>query len=159
MTLKGVSAGQASQGLVRSDLVSAVQHRSRTSGQSKRPNSVPAWLLLTGILLVPSSLAVHLSGEGLKFTPGRAAITLLLVPAFSKLLREHRAGPGCLNSFSASISGVSAGLGCQAERQRREVGMIGCYAVKASPVLCDAPARVLRRPSVLEVSLRRGPPS
>lgn len=90
MTLKGVSAGQASQGLVRSDLVSAVQHRSRTSGQSKRPSSVPAWLLLTGILLIPSSLAVHLSGEGLKFTPGRAAITLLLVPAFSKLLREHR---------------------------------------------------------------------
>ena len=40
-------------------------------------------------------------------------------------------GSGCLNRFSASISGASAGLGCQAERQRREVGVIGCYAVKA----------------------------
>src|SRR6478752_3793683 len=42
-----------------------------------------------------------------------------------------RAGPGCLNSFSASICGALPGLGCQAERQRREVGVIGCYAVKA----------------------------
>ena len=42
-----------------------------------------------------------------------------------------RAGPGCLSSFSASICGALPGLGCQAERQRREVGVIGCYAVKA----------------------------
>ena len=38
---------------------------------------------------------------------------------------------GCLNSFFASISGALPGLGCQTERQRREVGVIGCYAVKA----------------------------
>src|ERR1700733_3021161 len=42
-----------------------------------------------------------------------------------------RAGPCCQNSFSASICGALPGLGCQAERQRREVGVIGCYAVKA----------------------------
>ena len=47
-------------------------------------------------------------------------------------LREGvRAGPGCLNRISASISGASAGLGCQAEGQRGEVGLIGCRAVKA----------------------------
>src|SRR5262249_55060684 len=43
----------------------------------------------------------------------------------------NRAGPGCLNKISASISGASAGLGCQAEGQRGEVGLIGCGAVKA----------------------------
>src|SRR3974390_2220771 len=42
-----------------------------------------------------------------------------------------RAGPGCLNRISASISGASAGLGCRAEGQRGEVGLIGCRAVKA----------------------------
>src|SRR6476660_3307773 len=42
-----------------------------------------------------------------------------------------RAGPGCLNSFSASLCGALPGLGCKAERQRREVGVIGCYAFKA----------------------------
>ena len=40
-------------------------------------------------------------------------------------------GPGCLNRIPASISGASAGLGCQAEWQRVEVGLIGCAAVKA----------------------------
>src|SRR6516164_4208104 len=44
---------------------------------------------------------------------------------------SDRAGPGCLNRISASISGASAGLGCQAEGQRGEVGLIGCRAVKA----------------------------
>jgi hypothetical protein len=39
--------------------------------------------------------------------------------------------PGCLNNFSASISGASAGLGCQAEGQRFAAGSIGRHAVKA----------------------------
>ena len=47
------------------------------------------------------------------------------------LVPVGRAGPGCLNRISASISGASAGLGCQAEGQRGEVGLIGCRAVKA----------------------------
>src|SRR5664280_1108919 len=42
-----------------------------------------------------------------------------------------RAGPGCLNRLSASISGALPGLGCQAERQRVEVGLIRRAAVKA----------------------------
>jgi hypothetical protein len=46
-------------------------------------------------------------------------------------LANKRGGPGCLNSFSASISGASAGVGCRAEWQRGEVGLIGCHAVKA----------------------------
>jgi hypothetical protein len=45
--------------------------------------------------------------------------------------KRKRGGPGCLNRFSASISGVSPGLGCQAEWQLVEVGLIGCGAVKA----------------------------
>jgi hypothetical protein len=44
---------------------------------------------------------------------------------------ELRAGPGCLNRLSASISGALPGLGCQAERQRVEVGLIRRAAVKA----------------------------
>jgi hypothetical protein len=68
---------------------SSVPIRGNT-GQAKRPSPFPAWLLLTGILLIPSSLAIHLSGEGFKFTPGRAAIALLVVPALSKLLRGGR---------------------------------------------------------------------
>src|SRR6266404_4169172 len=42
-----------------------------------------------------------------------------------------RAGPGCLNRLSASISGALPGLGRQAERQRVEVGLIRRGAVKA----------------------------
>lgn len=58
--------------------------------QSKRPSSFVAWFLLSGVLLIPSSVAVRPLGEGFKFTPGRLAITLLLVPALLKLLRERR---------------------------------------------------------------------
>src|SRR5665811_1655757 len=45
--------------------------------------------------------------------------------------QRKRGGPGCLNRISASISRASAGVGYQAEGQRREVGFIGCRAVKA----------------------------
>src|SRR5665811_849089 len=45
--------------------------------------------------------------------------------------KRKRGGPGCLNRISASISGASVGVGYQAEGQRREVGFIGCRAVKA----------------------------
>ena len=37
---------------------------------------------------------------------------------------------GCLSRISASISGASAGLGCQAEWQRVEVGLIRGASVK-----------------------------
>lgn len=60
------------------------------SRSRSRVGSFPTWFLLTGILLIPSSLAVHLAGEGAKFTPGRAAIALLLIPAFLKFFRERR---------------------------------------------------------------------
>src|SRR5262249_34221069 len=46
-------------------------------------------------------------------------------PAF-----DVRAGPRCLNSFSASISGASVGLGCHAEGQLREVGVMECPSAK-----------------------------
>jgi hypothetical protein len=51
------------------------------------------------------------------------------LPLYSWL--EDRAGSGCLNRISASISGALPGLGCQAERQRGEVGLIRGAAVKA----------------------------
>ncbi|OKO90680.1 hypothetical protein AC629_04255 [Bradyrhizobium sp. NAS80.1] len=47
-------------------------------------------MLLTGILLIPASLNIHLAGDGLKFTPGRAAITLLLLPGLAIFLRARR---------------------------------------------------------------------
>src|SRR6516165_1074949 len=62
-------------------------------------------------------------------TAGRGG--LAVVSKITGLARSTRAGPGCLNRISASISGASAGLGCQAEGQRGEVGLIGCRAVKA----------------------------
>ena len=46
-------------------------------------------------------------------------------------LSSYRAGAGCLNNFSASISGASAGVKLPCGGQRREVGVIWCYAVKA----------------------------
>src|SRR5437764_15198910 len=46
------------------------------------------------------------------------------------LLLAQRAGPGCLNRISASISGASAGVSCRTERQRGEVGLIRRAAVK-----------------------------
>ena len=53
-------------------------------------SSFPRWLLLTAILLIPASLDVRLIGDGLKFTSGRAAITMLVVPALSILFRPPR---------------------------------------------------------------------
>jgi hypothetical protein len=61
-----------------------------TAGQRSRSSSFPAWLLLSGILLIPSTITIHLSGDGFKFTTGRAAITLLLVPALIKLSQRGR---------------------------------------------------------------------
>ena len=48
----------------------------------------------------------------------------------AECLIKDRGGPGCLNRFSASISGASAGV-CHADRQLGEVGLIGGRAVKA----------------------------
>ena len=79
----------ASRRSLRSNVAAAVPVL-RNAGGSKRPSQFPIWLLLTGILLIPSSLAIRLSGEGVKFTPGRAAIALLVLPALSKLLRGGR---------------------------------------------------------------------
>jgi hypothetical protein len=59
-------------------------------GGSTQSQTFPMWLLLTGILLIPASLNIHLSGDGLKFTPGRAAITLLLLPSLFMLFRPSR---------------------------------------------------------------------
>jgi hypothetical protein len=50
----------------------------------------PRWLLLTAILLIPASLDVRLAGDGVKFTPGRAAIALLLLPALLSLFKPAR---------------------------------------------------------------------
>jgi O-Antigen ligase len=55
----------------------------------------PMWLLLTAILLIPASLQIHLSGDGLKFTPGRTAITLLFVPALWSLFQPSRRLVAC----------------------------------------------------------------
>ena len=82
------SQREGSHGPLRSEFSSAV--RRGHVGRSKRSSTFPAWLLLTGILLIPSSLAVHLAEGGFKFTPGRAAITLLLVPALFQLRRGAR---------------------------------------------------------------------
>jgi hypothetical protein len=62
-----------------------------TKQVSAKPGAFPVWLLLIAILLIPASLNVHLSGDGLKFTPGRAAIALLLLPGLSTFFRaRHR---------------------------------------------------------------------
>jgi len=61
-----------------------------SSNVSEKTSKFPVWLLLTGILLIPASLNVHLSGDGVKFTPGRAAITLLILPSLLILLRAPR---------------------------------------------------------------------
>src|SRR5580704_3826052 len=63
---------------------------SSVQSQSEQPRTVAMWLLLIGILVIPAGLDVHLSGDGLKFTPGRAIITLLLVPALTILARPTR---------------------------------------------------------------------
>jgi hypothetical protein len=49
-------------------------------------STFPAWLLLVSILLLPADLAFRPLGAGMKFTAGRAAITLLLIPALARLL-------------------------------------------------------------------------
>jgi len=67
----------------------AVRLRSDAGG-FRRPSPLPAWVLLTGVLLLPASLQVHLAGEGFKITPGRASILLLLLPAFGKLFQRGR---------------------------------------------------------------------
>jgi hypothetical protein len=79
----------ASRHSLRAEVSSVVRFEGAV-GRSKRSSLFPAWLLLTGIMLVPSGWAVHLSGEGLKFTAGRAAIALLLVPAVARLLKAGR---------------------------------------------------------------------
>lgn len=58
--------------------------------RSAQPRTVAMWFLLIGILVIPAGLDVHLSGDGLKFTPGRAIITLLLAPALAMLARPPR---------------------------------------------------------------------
>src|SRR2546423_5366185 len=63
---------------------------SGTENVSVRPQAFPIWMLLIAILLIPASLNIHLSGDGLKFTPGRAAIALLFLPGLLTLLRERR---------------------------------------------------------------------
>jgi hypothetical protein len=55
-----------------------------------KSGAFPVWFLLTAILLIPASLNVHLAGDGLKFTPGRAAITLLFLPGLVMFLRARR---------------------------------------------------------------------
>jgi hypothetical protein len=82
--------GGSSHHSLRSGFAFAARSGGKDASRSKKLSSFPTWLLLTGILLIPSTLAVHLSGEGFKFTPGRAAITLLLLPALAKLVRERR---------------------------------------------------------------------
>src|SRR5216683_3014740 len=61
-----------------------------TENVSVKSRAFPIWLLLTAILLIPASLNIHLSGDGLKFTPGRAAIALLLLPGLLTLSRAPR---------------------------------------------------------------------
>jgi hypothetical protein len=63
---------------------------SSVQSQSGRPRTLAMWLLLIGILVIPAGLDIHLSGDGLKFTPGRAMITLLLAPALATLARPPR---------------------------------------------------------------------
>lgn len=64
----------------------ALSHQST----SPQPRTFAMWLLLIGILVIPAGLDIHLSGDGLKFTPGRLIITLLLAPALATLARPPR---------------------------------------------------------------------
>jgi hypothetical protein len=74
-----------------------------TENVSVKSQAFPIWLLLTAILLIPASLNIHLSGDGVKFTPGRAAIALLLLPGLLTLVRAPRrvvASDVFISSFS-----------------------------------------------------------
>jgi hypothetical protein len=103
---------------------------------SNYPGSSPQfaiWLLVTCILLIPSSLAIHLSGEGFKFTPGRAAIALLFVPALVKFMRR---GPRLLAAdflmFSASAWMIGSRVqeeGLNASAIAEVVELFGGYVV------------------------------
>src|SRR5258706_11038700 len=86
MNPRGAIRPRVASGAPRDGLVSASEYESI----SVKPQTFPMWLLLTGILLIPASLNIHLSGDGVKFTPGRAAITLLLLPGLLILLRPAR---------------------------------------------------------------------
>jgi hypothetical protein len=51
------------------------------------------------------------SDASLLVTAGRLLILFFfMVIGLTNLTKEQRAGPGCLNSFSAPISGASAGV-------------------------------------------------
>jgi succinate dehydrogenase hydrophobic anchor subunit len=74
-------------GAFHTGFVPAIKYEHRITRPSP---AFPMWLLLTAILLIPASLQVHLSGDGFKFTPGRAAIVLLFLPALWTFFRSSR---------------------------------------------------------------------
>jgi hypothetical protein len=100
MNPRGAIRPRVASGAPRDGLVSASEYESI----SVKPQTFPMWLLLTGILLIPASLNIHLSGDGVKFTPGRAAITLLLLPGLLILLRPaRRVVPSDVFAFLTSV--------------------------------------------------------
>jgi hypothetical protein len=80
-----MSRSRSAKRASRDDFVSILEYENIPQSQT-----FPMWLLLIGILLIPAGLNIHLSGDGLKFTPGRAAIALLLLPSLSILFRPSR---------------------------------------------------------------------
>jgi hypothetical protein len=96
-------------------------------------------------LNAPSNITflISLVVAGLAILGAVVHIPFISVYAFWIAIIAYRAGPACLNRFSASISGSSAGLSCQAEGQRGEVGLIWRLVVKAR----------MRPPSVVEVQV------
>src|SRR5438045_5572951 len=86
MTPGGATYAKVAGGAPRAGFAPALE----AENVSVKTRAFPIWLLLTAILLIPASLNIHLSGDGLKFTPGRAAIALLFLPGLLTLLRERR---------------------------------------------------------------------
>jgi hypothetical protein len=72
-------------------------------------NSLPIWENAGFNVACPPSVKMVLDG-----LPGlQSELDKLSSRSIGR--RPDRGGPGCLNRFSASISGASASLGCQAE--------------------------------------------
>src|SRR6267142_5409014 len=98
---------------------------------------------MTVFLLFISSRHFKLPSANTLQSPPFEQGSVALVPRQVLPRSQYRAGPGCLNRVSASIGGPLPGLGCHAEWQRGEVGLIRRAAVKTR----------MGTPAVIEVEI------
>jgi hypothetical protein len=85
LSLRGSNLSSTPDGFRRRSLESRTKNNLRIS-----PSRVTATFFLLFSMLMPSQVIVHVAGDTGKFTPGRAAIFVLLVPALSQFMRRGR---------------------------------------------------------------------